>query len=65
MESGISAVERAFQLARSGRVKDVNEIKMVLHREGYDIRQVQGPLLLNQLRDAIRVAWLNARTRRP
>jgi hypothetical protein len=65
MESGVSAVERAFQLARSSRVKDVNEIRMVLHREGYDASQLQGPLLLNQLRDAIKTAWPNGRTWRP
>jgi hypothetical protein len=59
MESGISAIERAFQLARSGRVKDVNEIRLVLQREGYDTGQLQGPALLTQLRDAIKIAWTN------
>ena len=60
MDSGISAIERAFQLARSGRVKDIDEVRRVLRDEGYDARQLQGPSLLKQLRDAIKIAWASA-----
>ena len=56
-KSGISAIERAFQIAASGRVKDMQELRAVLNREGYDLSQLQGPSLLKQLRDAIRIAW--------
>jgi hypothetical protein len=40
MEANLSALERAFQLARSGQVTDVIDIKAQLKREGYDLGQI-------------------------
>jgi hypothetical protein len=57
MDPKVSALERAFQLARSGRVGDVMDIKAQLKREGYDDRYVDGgPSLTLQLRNLIKVA---------
>ena len=41
-KSGISAIERAFQIAASGRVKDMQELRAVLNREGYDYPNFRG-----------------------
>jgi hypothetical protein len=49
MDPGITAVERAFQLAATGRYLTVMEIKLRLHHEGYRYEQVEGPLLAKQL----------------
>jgi hypothetical protein len=49
MEFVTSPVERAFQLAKSGKYKGVSEIKQRLKAEGYALTQIQGPALLKQL----------------
>jgi hypothetical protein len=49
MEPNISAVERAFQLAASGRYLTVSEIKLTLAREGYRHELVEGRQLAKQL----------------
>jgi hypothetical protein len=52
-----SALERAFQLARSGEMSAIADIEKQLDREGYDRKVVQGgPLLKGQLRKLIREA---------
>jgi hypothetical protein len=33
--SDLSVIERAFQLAKSGEVRSVDEVRLVLSREGY------------------------------
>jgi hypothetical protein len=38
MQSGISVTQRAFQLARSGSVSALDDIKRALHLEGYTHR---------------------------
>jgi hypothetical protein len=53
MDQNLTAMERAFQLAKSGRVRDLEEIRMLLRREGYDVSQLQGPLLRLQLKRLI------------
>ncbi len=53
MDANKSAIERAFELARSGRFETVESIKDRLRREGYSDGQVFGPLLLKQLRALI------------
>jgi hypothetical protein len=59
MDSKVSALERAFQLARSGRMTKVADIKTQLKREGYDDIVVNGgPLLNSQLRQLIKNAHL-------
>jgi hypothetical protein len=52
----VSAVERAFELARSGECKNIDQIRSKLSREGYDQDQILGPQLSRQLNDARRQA---------
>jgi hypothetical protein len=54
MQSGVPITERAFQIARSGSVSTVADVKRVLHREGYDTNELQGRVLFKQLHAAIR-----------
>jgi hypothetical protein len=57
MDPKVSALERAFQLAESGRVANVDDIKKRLKVEGYDQQVVDGgPSLAGQLRKLIREA---------
>ena len=56
MKVGVSPLERAFQLARSGKVAGIIEIKTALRREGYDIRAVERAALGKQLREQIKIA---------
>ena len=57
MDPKVSALERAFQLARSGRVATVDDIKKRLMVEGYDYQVVNGgPSLASQLRERIKAA---------
>ena len=44
MDHRMTALERAFQLARSGQVSNIAEIKASLGREGYSKDQIEGPL---------------------
>ncbi len=52
LETGI--IERAFELARSGRFKKVDEIQRALKREGYGRAEghLSGRLIRTQLRRA-------------
>jgi hypothetical protein len=56
MDQKLTALERAFQLAKSGRVAEVSEIATSLKREGYQADQIEGPLLKRQLADLIKAA---------
>jgi hypothetical protein len=57
LDPKVSALERAFELARSGRVVSVTDIKARLKWEGYDDQYVDGGPSLNlQLRNLIKVA---------
>jgi hypothetical protein len=49
VDSRISQLERAFELAGSGRCATVAEIKRKLREEGYMDDQVEGPTLFGQL----------------
>jgi hypothetical protein len=51
-----TALERAFQLARSGRPSTIDEIKRTLNSEGYVTEQLSGKALRNQLRALILAA---------
>jgi hypothetical protein len=53
-----TALERAFEIARTGRWDRVEDIRRQLHQEGYNYRQVEGPLLGRQLVEAARLARL-------
>jgi hypothetical protein len=59
MDLNLSALERAFQLARSGQVSNVEDIRKRLKQEGYDANAVYvGQSLKTQLRDLIKAAHL-------
>ncbi len=58
MDQRMTALERAFQLARSGQVSTLTDIVGSLRRDGYNISQIEGPALKRQLRDLIRAALL-------
>lgn len=47
--SRMSQLERAFELASSGRCATVADIKRKLREEGYRDDQVEGPSLFSQL----------------
>ena len=49
MDPNVSTLERAFQLAATGRYLTVSEIKLALSREGYRHEIVDGPELSKQL----------------
>lgn len=53
MRPNITALERAFELAKTGRYASSSEIKQVLTREGYGTSQIMGPTLMRQLREII------------
>jgi hypothetical protein len=48
-----TAVERAFELAKSGEVSGIAEIAKILNREGYSVQDIHGPSLRRQLRALI------------
>jgi hypothetical protein len=51
-----SVIERAFQLARSGKYVSVEDLKKKLRAEGYRVETITGPTLLRQLRELIKAA---------
>ncbi len=51
-----SAIERAFEIARSGGAANVDNIKRRLSREGYNQDQIYGRALIRQLNDVMRGA---------
>jgi hypothetical protein len=55
-----SPLERAFELARSGRFGSVDHISQHLKNEGYDLDQFMGPVLRRQLRQTLDDAVLGA-----
>jgi hypothetical protein len=56
MDHRMTALERAFQLARSGRVSTIADIVGSLKRSGYSIDQIEGRTLKRQLANLIRAA---------
>ena len=53
MSNRPTALERAFQLARSGRPNTIQDIKKILGSEGYLAAQIEGQALHRQLRALI------------
>jgi hypothetical protein len=51
-------LERAFELAKSGKIGSMDELRAKLHAEGYleSRAQISGPTLQRQLRDLMRAA---------
>ena len=54
MDDSITALERAFQLAKSGSCTSVPEIKLIA--EGYSVAQITGRVLSRQLKGLIKTA---------
>ncbi len=48
-----TAIERAFDLARSGECSCISDLTQRLDREGYHSKQIYGPLLKKQLTSLI------------
>jgi hypothetical protein len=61
MDSKVSALERAFQLARSGQVANIDDIKKKLKQEGYDVSAAAyvGLSIRSQLRALIKAARID------
>ena len=49
-----TVLERAFELAKSGRFTRIDDLIVRLRAEGYSTVSVVGPMLLRQLRALIR-----------
>jgi hypothetical protein len=60
MEPNKTALERAFELAQTGRYLEIGEIKLRLHAEGYSTEAVTGPTLYDQLK---RLMGMSQKTR--
>lgn len=56
MDQNKSPLERAFELARSGRYRTVSEVKQAVSAEGYPMGQFEGRSLTRQLGDIIKTA---------
>jgi len=56
MTSKPTAIERAFQLAKSGRYDATKSLRKALRAEGYSDFETDGPALQKQLREEIRLA---------
>ena len=56
MDSRITALERAFQLAKLGQVATLSDLLGTLKRDGYSVSQIDGPVLKRQLRELIKAA---------
>ena len=46
-------LERAFEMAGSGRCANLTELKQQLRRDGFDPIMLEGPLLIRQLKRLI------------
>jgi hypothetical protein len=53
MDQSKTTLERAFELAKSGKVASVTDIRAQLKGEGYVQQQIEGPALGRQLRNLI------------
>jgi hypothetical protein len=60
MSSQPTALERAFELARSGRVTTMTELRLTLKAERFALTQVSGPSLTRQLTTLMREATRTA-----
>ena len=49
MEANRTSLERAFELARSGKVPSLQILQQRLTSEGYTNSQIEGPVLKKQL----------------
>lgn len=51
-----TVLERAFEIARSGRVSTMTELRLILKAERFTLTQVSGPFLTRQLTTLMREA---------
>lgn len=56
MDHSVTALERAFQLAKSGKCNSLADLKKQLHAEGYSVAQITGRTLAKQLVVLIKTA---------
>ncbi|PBB16527.1 hypothetical protein [Mesorhizobium sp. WSM4313] len=61
MDQHKRALERAFELAKSGAYASFGEVRTKIKKEGYDIHQMDGLALRKQINQIIRSARENAR----
>jgi hypothetical protein len=59
MDQTKTALERAFELAKSGRFTRVSDIKRAISDEGYSATQLQGRTLSRQLGELMKAARAN------
>jgi hypothetical protein len=64
MDQNKTALERAFELARSGRHATAGDIARAVSGEGYSAAQLEGPALRRQLGAIIRQAKQAANAKR-
>lgn len=57
MDNHKTSLERAFELASSGKYSNVSDIKVQIAKEGLDTGQVTGLSLSAQLRSLIKAAY--------
>lgn len=62
MDHSLTTIARAFQLAKSGAVASVGDIKRQLKAEGYRIDQIEGPALSKQLRLLMKSAKIDGKS---
>lgn len=65
MQRNRTAIERAFDLAKSGACTSIADIKHCLRLEGYHINHIIGPSLARQLRELIAESRRQPMPKRP
>ncbi len=55
MDAPLTTLERALELARSGKCRSVNDVRQTLRREGYDAvhQHLNGSVINRQLIDLL------------
>ncbi len=56
MDHNVTALERAFQLAKSGNCTSVPDLRQRLKQEGYSLQTIVGRTLSRQLEALIKAA---------
>ena len=65
MSFRMSSLERAFQLAESGLAESTGALRVMLKKEGYEPRQLEGRSLIRQLKAIIDAVAARERTAHP
>ena len=61
MDQGKTALERAFEIAKTGAPMSVTDIRDQLRAEGYGTQQLEGRSLTSQLRSVLAKAKADAK----